>query len=363
MSKQPFSRASLAAVPLEKAWTIPAAWYTDPAVLELEHEAVFSQSWQLVGSARSLARPGDYRVEDIARAPVLLVRGKDDKRRAFYNVCRHRAGPVAAGQGNCKLLRCRYHGWVYQLDGRLHTAPEIGEIDDFDPADHGLVALEFKEVAGLAFVARKAGAQIGGLPIDDVFAEMATRVDTLDFGKLNFFRRCSYDMRCNWKVYVDNYLEGYHLPHVHPELTNILDYGDYKTETYNGYSLQFSEIETPTDAYGAGRAFYYFIFPNIMLNILPDRLQTNVVLPLAADRCRVIFDYYYPDIESAQAQTRIEEDIRFGDLVQEQDIAICEQVQQGLASGVYERGRLSVRREAGVHHFQELLKAAYRCHV
>ncbi len=347
-------------VPLERASTIPARWYTDAAVQEWELSELFSHGWQLSGSGSALKNAGDFRVDDIPGTSVLLVRGKDSQLRAFHNVCRHRAGPVAAGAGNCRLLRCRYHGWTYRLDGSLHSAPELGAAEDFDPSDFGLVPLAVTEVGPLALVAPAADANLAGREPAKLFEEIRARIGGLDIDKLQFYRRVSYAMFCNWKVYVDNYLEGYHLPQVHPELTKILDYQDYSTELHHGYSLQYSEIQNPTEAYDAGDAYYYFLFPNIMLNILPGRMQTNVVIPQGPDRCQVIFDYYYGDVTSDAAKTKIEEDISFGDLVQRQDMSICEQVQKGLQSGVYDRGRLSVRREQGVHHFHEMLRAALR---
>ena len=349
----------LETLPLEKAYTIPASWYTRADVHEFEQRRVFSGSWQLVGEASSLKSPGDYRVEDIAGGAVIVLRDQHGELRAFHNVCRHRAGPVAAGGGNCRVLRCRYHGWVYRLDGSLHTAPELGDALDFDPRDFGLVPLEVCEEAGLLYVAPSPDARIGSLLPNQVFAGIRASINPFDLASLSFYRRDTYDMSCNWKVYVDNYLEGYHLPQVHPELNKILSYQEYRTRVFDGYSLQYSDIAKPTDAYNAGKAFYYFIFPNFMLNILPGRMQSNVVLPLGPERCRVIFDYYYDDISSAAAKKKIAEDLSFGDLVQKQDIAICEQVQKGLASGVYDRGRLSVNREEGVHHFQNMLRAAY----
>ncbi len=360
MNQELFSTEALASTGLAQATTIPARWCTDPEVLALEREAVFGPAWQLAGSIQGLDNPGDYRVEQIAGATVILVRGQSGELHAHYNVCRHRAGPVASDAGNCRVLRCKYHGWVYGLDGQLQATPELGDVADFERKDYGLVSLALSEQAPLLLVAGSGRPEIGGQSIDALFTAIRSRVGSLDFSNLKFYRRDSYSMRCNWKVYVDNYLEGYHLPQVHPELTKILDYRDYTTEVHEGYSLQFSEIRNPTEAYGAGEAYYYFLFPNLMLNILPGRLQTNVVIPEGPDRCRVVFDYYYDDISTPEAQAKIEEDIRFGDLVQQQDIDICEQVQLGLASGVYDRGRLSVKREQGVHHFHENLRAAFR---
>jgi choline monooxygenase len=161
-------------------------------------------------------------------------------------------------------------------------------------------------------------------------------------------------------VYVDNYLEGYHVPHVHPGLNKLLDYRSYVTECAPWYSFQFSPLESAPDLYGNGEALYYFLYPNTMLNILPGRLQTNRVLPLGADRCRVEFDFFYAPVEDETAEDRKARDLAFSDEVQIEDVTICEEVQRGLASGSYEAGRLNPLRENAVHHFQELLRAAYR---
>ncbi len=177
-------------------------------------------------------------------------------------------------------------------------------------------------------------------------------------------RRATYDIACNWKVYVDNYLEGYHLPRVHPGLSRLLDYRSYHTELARWHSLQWSPLDTATGPYvsdgasdgGASVALYWWLWPNTMLNVLPGRLQTNRVLPLAVDRCRVVFDYYYPASTAAQG---IAGDHAFADEVQAEDIAICEAVQRGLVSGSYVSGRLNPTRESGVAHFHELLRHAY----
>ena len=161
---------------------------------------------------------------------------------------------------------------------------------------------------------------------------------------------------------MDNFLEGYHVPYVHPELAKLYDYTRYVTEVYDQYSLQHSPL-TGDNLYsrdGGGEAFYYCIFPNFMLNILPGRLQTNLVLPEGHDRCRVIFQYFYDDAGAPGAAERIESDLAYSDSVQQEDIEICERVQQGLGSQAYDRGRFSVKYEAGVHHFQELVRSAYR---
>jgi choline monooxygenase len=169
-------------------------------------------------------------------------------------------------------------------------------------------------------------------------------------------------VHANWKVYVDNYLEGYHVPYVHPELYTLYDYEGYVTEVHDWYSVQVGPLTGDRNVYtaGGGDALYYQIFPNLMLNVVPGRLQLNVVIPVAPDRCKVIFRYYYDDVTSPAAAQRIEADVAFSDKVQQEDAEICERVQRGLSSRAYDKGRFSVRFEEGVYHFQKLLKAAYR---
>jgi choline monooxygenase len=191
--------------------------------------------------------------------------------------------------------------------------------------------------------------------VDEVVVGIAERIAPVDLSALRFHYRVVYEVACNWKVYVDNFLEGYHLPRVHPGLSKVLDYRSYATELASWHSLQHSPLRDAADVYGDGDAWYYFVFPNIMLNIMPGRLQTNVVIPDGLDRCRVVFDYYF----SGEGAARSEADIAFSDEIQREDVAICELVQRGLLSGGYEPGRLSPQCESGVWHFQNLLRGAY----
>lgn len=342
---------------LADARTLPAHVYTDPAVHDLDLREVLAPAWQFVAHESEIAAPGDYLVRNIAGAPVLLVHGQDGARRAFYNVCRHRAGPVAAGAGNCRLLRCRYHGWVYGLDGALQHAPELGEIAGFDEREHSLRQFDLLCAGPLLFVRPRAASADGDTDIDLAMRAIDARSGPGMIGRQRYAHAESYEIACNWKVYVDNYLEGYHIPRVHPALAKILDYRDYATETHEEWSLQYGRIAQDTGAYGVGEALYFFVFPNLMLNVLPGRLQTNLVVPVAPDRCRVDFVYYYAE---GTDPARVQADVAFGDLVQREDIEICEQVQQGLQSGAYEGGRLSVAREQCVHHFHERYKGWLR---
>jgi choline monooxygenase len=338
---------------LAHASALAVEHYVDPRWAAAERTAVFARSWQLVGDAARVAQAGDHAVDEIAGHPLLAVRGGDGRLRAFANVCRHRAGPLALADGRgARGLRCRYHGWTYDLDGRLRAAPEMDDACAFDRAAIALPALRAHEWNGLLFVAIDAGTPA----FDEVYAGVDARLAPAGLRALRFAGRDRYEVACNWKVYVDNFLEGYHLPHVHPGLSRALDYRGYTTELARWHSLQHAPLRDGA-LYGDGAALYFFVWPNVMLNVTPGRLQTNRVLPLGVDRCAVEFDWYFA-ADGGIAQ-RAAADRAFSDEVQREDARICEAVQKGLASGHYRPGRLSPAREAAVWHFHELLRAAY----
>lgn len=354
---------SLRVDPLPRAETIPSRWYTDPAFHAFERDAIFLRSWVYGCHESQIPEVGDFVIASVAENPIVIVRGKEGIVRAFYNVCRHRGGPLAMEErGNGTMLKCKYHGWTYQLDGCLRGVPRFDHTELFDKKDYGLIPIGVRSWQGVIFL-NLAGDE-RTVPLNMLLDGIPERIAPMRLDNLKFYRRVNYDVRCNWKVYVDNYLEGYHIPLVHPELCKVLDYSSYVTETYPYYSLQYSPFRDAGEgnAYGIpdGEAFYYFVYPNFMLNILPGRLQVNAVLPVSHDRCRVIFDYYYDDVTSPEAIRRIEDDLAFSDAVQKEDADICEHVQCGLASRGYDVGRFSVDCEEAVYHFQTLLKKAYR---
>jgi choline monooxygenase len=231
-------------------------------------------------------------------------------------------------------------------------------VELFDRKDYGLIPVQLDVWNGLVFV----NLSESPAPLNTILAGIGERIAPIQLDTKKFYQRMVYELNCNWKVYVDNYLEGYHLPYVHPELCNLLDYQKYVTETYQYYSLQYSPFTKEDNLYRAsnGAAFYYFVFPNFMLNLLPGRLQTNLVVPLAHNRTRIIFDYFYDDLDSPGTQKIIRDDIEYSDRIQKEDMEICEHVQKGLQSRAYHRGRFSVKCEQGVYHFQSLLKEFYR---
>lgn len=350
-------RSDLASQPLDKATALPAHCYVDADSHALDRDAVFARSWHLAGLTTQFNAPGDHLFIDLAGVPLIVLRDANGDLRALHNVCRHRAGPLAlCAERGRQRLRCRYHGWSYDLEGHLLSAPEMQSAADFDPRGIRLPEARVESWRGLVFVALDGSIA----PLSERLVALEARLASRTFDGFHFHRQVAYDIACNWKVYVDNYLEGYHIPHIHPELNRMLDYRRYVTETGPWHSLQHSALESGDDLYGTGEALYVFLWPNAMLNLLPDRLQINRVLPLTADRCRVEFDYCYPGDGDAAIAARHDRDHAFSDLVQQEDVDICEAVQRGLTSGSYVPGRLNPLRESGVHHFQELVRAAYR---
>jgi len=353
---------------LEHARSLPARFYVEATMPAFDRRAIFDRGWQLVAHVCQLRDSGDHVIADLAGLPVIAVRDADSEGmpgeiRVMHNVCRHRAGPIAQCDGlGAKSLRCRYHGWTYALDGALKSAPEMQAAEDFRVEDIRLPQLRVRVWQGLVFANSHDDASDLEALVVGIDARLGKSRGLEHYGH---HQRVGYDVACNWKVYVDNYLEGYHLPHVHPALNRMLDYRSYVTETRDWHSLQWSPLESGNTLYGNGDALYYWLWPNTMLNILPGRLQTNRIVPKGVDRCRVEFDFYYAPMQSGmddcgEARARREADLQFSDEVQHEDLGICEDVQRGLASGSYEPGRLNPLRENAVHHFHELLRRAYR---
>lgn len=343
---------------LARAETIPSAWFTEPRFHDLESEAIFARTWQGVGHVGRLAEPGSWFVTEVAGDPVIVVRDQAGEIGGFYNVCRHRAGPLASADGCGRVLQCEYHGWTYQLDGSLRGVPHWNQVELFDRKDYGLVPIRVETWEGQIFVNLDPDA----VALDAVLGGIRERISPVRPGDMEHYRRVEYDVAANWKVYVENFLEGYHVPIVHPELMTLYDFRSYSTEIFDWYSLQTSGLTEDEHLYarqGGGEAWYYCVFPNYMLNILPGRLQTNLVVPVDHKNCRVVFEYFYDDLESEAARRKIDEDIEFAERIQAEDIGICEQVQRGLSSRGYDRGRFSVKFEGGVFHFQNLVREAY----
>jgi choline monooxygenase len=358
---------------IECAHALASRFYTDPAILDVERAKIFRRTWQLVGTLdhacgevngvkRTIAHPESFFTVDVAGEPVVVTRDKQGTLRAFSNVCRHRAGPIASGSGCRNVLRCGYHGWTYTLDGRLIGTPDVEGVEFFDRSTMGMVPLRLETWEQFIFVnfdadAPTLAAYLGDIPL---------QARGFQFEGLHFAERRDYVLDCNWKVYVDNYLEGYHIPIAHPGLMREIDYSQYRTDTFRYHSQQFAPIRATKPEEAGERAYapsdetrealYFWIFPNLMVNIYPDNVSTNLIVPISQNKTLTIFEWFFHDVASPKVQERMQKAIAFSDEVQQEDIGLCESVQRGLQSALYDRGRYSVKRENGVHHFHRLLE-------
>jgi choline monooxygenase len=348
---------------IRRASTVPSRLYIDPVYLELERERIFAHTWQLVGRVEQIAESGQFFTTEVGNDSIVVLRDGATLR-GFFNVCLHRAGPVAHGCGKRQTLQCKYHGWTYTLDGALLRAPEMEGVERFTPSDMHLRPVAVATWGPLVFVNLDGKAP----PLVEMLDDIPSRVASFGCESMRYVMRKEYELACNWKVYVDNYLEGYHIPVVHPSLHKEIDYDSYRVEPHRYSSIQHAPLR-PAGTGGAGidrkydptktniaEAVYGWIFPNIMLNVYMGQMQVNVVVPISYDRTVVVFEWFatHPpaDVATDPDWSRL---VAFSDEIQHEDMEICQTVQRNLRSRVYDRGRYSAKREVGVHHFHSLL--------
>jgi choline monooxygenase len=342
--------------PIERAETLPSFCYTEAYWHEADVKHILKPRWQYIGHVSQLKSNGDVLPSQILGEPVIVVRDRDELK-AFYNVCKHRGGPIATEAENCKMLQCKYHGWTYKLDGSLRGVPKFKYAELFDKKDYGLSPIPLELWNGFIFI--RLGPEKE--PLSKHITGISEAIDPLCLSDFVFHHRVTYPMGCNWKVYADNYLEGYHIPHVHPELCELLDMDNYKTVVNDWQILQDSPLIDKESIYQGGdeKAWYFFVYPNMMLNILPGRMQLNQILPLNERNCLVHFDYFYTEEILRQHPNLPTLDSAYSNKVQAEDCEICEHVQLGLQSSAYEAGRFSVETEQGVYAFQNLVRKDY----
>jgi choline monooxygenase len=335
---------------LRRATTLPAVAYHDPATYERERRSVFGREWQLAGFRTHLREPGDYVAHDVAGWPVLVIVGDDGGLHGFYNVCRHRAGPlVTDDEGRCTTLVCRYHSWSYNLDGALRSARDFGDAADFGPADFGLLPVRVDEWRGLVFVNLDADAPALADDLGALFAEC----EGLPVDGLTYSHRVDHAIAANWKTYTDNYAEGYHIPLVHPGLNREVVAKQYRVDVHDRYCVHSAPARD--GAVYAGK--WLWRYPNLALNLYPDGMTVERFVPTGPRSTRIVYDYFFEDVSPAATDANAEK-VRASTAVVDEDRRICEAVQRNLESGVYDTGRLSPRHEHGVFAFQQWVRAS-----
>jgi choline monooxygenase len=338
-------------VELARAETLPAAWYHEPGVYEAERARIFGREWLLLGHESQLPEPGDALAESLAGWPVFLVRGEDGAVRGFHNVCRHRAGPLVwEGAEHCRVLRCKYHGWVYDFDGRLRSAPDFGDAADFDPARIALEPLRVAAWRGLLFVNLDPAAP----PFEEALAPFLRVAAEVPLEGASFHATARHELACNWKTYVENYLEGYHVPYLHPALHREIDVKGYRIEVGDGFALHHAPPR-PSVAAPVYQGFWAWLAPTVAFNVYGAGLSVERIVPTGPETVRLEYLFLFRDGASAAER---EAALAMCGQVTAEDQAICETVQRNLRAGVYEAGRLSPRHENGVFAFQERIRAA-----
>jgi choline monooxygenase len=338
---------------ISKAETLPASFYRDKDLFESIKEKVFLKSWQWIGDENLVKLPQSVHpfvlLDGYLTEPLLITKQADETINCMSNVCTHR--------GKSKKLICTYHGRRFGLDGSYESMPEFEAAEDFPRPCDNLHTFPIEKWGPLLFaglnpsfefssVINKMKERVGFLPLDEFFLDPVLSKDFL--------------VHAHWALYCDNYLEGFHVPFVHEELNKVLDYGNYKTETYDycnlqiGYTDEATEVfDLPEDHIDYGKnvaAYYYWVFPNMMFNFYPWGLSINVVKPLDINRTKVSFISYVYD------PSKLEKGAGSGlEKVEREDEFVVENVQKGVNSSFYKAGRFSPTREQGVHHFHSLL--------
>jgi len=341
------------------ARTLDTAFYTSAQHFEAAKEKLFAPSWQYVGHSDELKENGTALpltlLENYLDEPLVLVRDNEALIRCLSNVCTHRGNILVNAPCKADKLRCRYHGRQFHLDGRFAHMPEFKEVKDFPSPSDDLRSLPLHQWGKLLF------AGLEQAPAD-AFPPMEERMRWSPMGKLVYRPDLSADhsVRANWALYVENYLEGFHIPFVHPTLNAVLDFSDYTTELYARSSLQLGIAKTgdacfdiPAGHPDHGRkvaAYYWWVFPNLMFNFYPWGLSLNIVRPQTVSTTKVSFLTFVCD------ESKLGSGAGTGlDQVEKEDEDVVEAVQRGIRSRNYAQGRYSVTREQGTHHFHRLI--------
>lgn len=347
---------------IARAQTPPVDFYTDPGAFALLRERVLARSWHLV--TEPTPPPGAVRPWNLLPGcldePLLLASDQAGATRCLSNVCTHR-GTILCDKPahNLRAIRCPYHGRRFGLDGKFEHMPEFEGCADFPAESDNLAQVPFAQWRGFRFVGLRPAHDFAAL-----VGDMQARVGWLPLEKFRHDPRRSrgYTVKAHWALYIDNYLEGFHVPFVHPALNKALDYGEYTTELFPHSSLQLGIakpgepcFDLPAGHPDSGKhvaAWYWWLFPCTMFNFYPWGLSVNLVLPVSPELTRVEFRSYVWD------ESKLDQGAGAGlDQTQREDEAVVEAVQRGIKGRFYKRGRYSRTRETGTHHFHRLMAA------
>lgn len=353
-----------------------APWtYRNVELFELEYEAMFLGRWQFVGHVSDVPGVGDYLTCDLGRDNIIVIRGKDEKLRAFLNVCRHRAARVLEGTGHCKgVIRCPYHGWTYRLDGSLMAIPQEENFPGLDRSQYGLQGIELDTFHGMLFVRIKGE----GLSVAEQFAHTGRFFEAYgvaDYVSLEPPETQVWDV--NWKVAWDNYLENYHIPIGHPglnrllkesgeweDLTSGVSYGVFllkdkpsKVDAERRYQEMFHHAEARLPGELTGKWVQFGFSPNLGIDLYPEMVDFFQLIPMSPERTMIRAWFYGHRDPSPEEEELRRLNREINDAVNEEDRELCLRVQRGLRSHGYRPGPLS-QQETGIFNFHQLLRSS-----
>lgn len=376
-SGAPLDRNALDAVvhpSLAAARTLPAEAYTSDEVFEWERLHFFAGSWTCVGRGGDLAAPGDQRAIRAGTEGILLVRSDDGVLRGFSNTCRHRGHELleCGAARNLRAVKCPYHAWVYDLDGKLKGAPRFGSVPGFDKADYPLIGVPVREWMGWVFVNADGGAP----PFEEHIGDLGERIEPWEPGRTFVGARHEYTVKANWKTIVENYQECYHCPSIHPALCKVtpVDSGEYQQHSgaVIGGSMELEHFAETMSFTGESRGvpfrgldqkqrrevYYYGVFPNLLISLHPDYIMTHRIDPLAPGEVWIECSFLFPP----EARDRRDFDpgyaSEFWDVTNREDFAACESVHRGLRSAGYRQGPFA-REEDEVQAFMHMVARGY----
>jgi choline monooxygenase len=346
--------------------------YLDPEVLQLEDERIFSRTWQFAGHISQLPHPGTYLTASAGTQPVLVVRDDEGELRAFRNVCRHRGSRLLSGAGECKkAIRCRYHGWTYRMDGDLIGVPEGRQIPGLDKSQLGLFPARVEVLSGLVFV----NLDIHATPLAEQVAGLPDRLARYDFENLKPVVEKETSQPANWKIVVDNYLEGYHVPVGHPGLMRLLDYKNYDVELFDNWAWfdaplrekpsgnflerTYQRLVEPMPGLGPEDARvwrFILIYPNTTIDLYPDQIGIWQILPNGTGATHDVAMTLLPRGSSAKTRAVQLANRKINQLVSDEDVDLVANQQAGIRTHGFEPGPLS-RREAAVGWFADRIRA------
>ncbi len=339
--------------------TLPALWYHDPEVYARERQAIFRRHWWPLAREDQLAASGAYAAGEIAGWPAFVIRGKDGALRGFHNVCRHRAGPlVRDGTGRCAALTCRYHGWRYDLEGRLKSATGLTLGRDLDPAEFSLHPLRVATWNGLVFACLDDGAPDLATWLGDI-VEVAEGFPAVP--DMTFQGEIVKAGATNWKAYGDNSCEGYHVKLVHTGLGKTVPDEQVEIRPYeNGAFIGFDVTYEPSaaDPSRRGKGFWVYKFPGLLLHFSDYAFNMEIVVPTGPRTIFLRRWFWCAEALAAERGTSAQAAIDSAEQVMGEDLEICELVQKNLEAGIYESGRLSPSEEVGTIFFQQLVRQA-----